>query len=688
MHHQRGLVRSACTARNAYNPLLALTSTLLATSNDIALKKLLLHHAPSYCADQNKLCPQRRAFTSSHYGKDSQQAAAKDDHGGEQGMRKGRPQRKGTFAGYEALMGSVGNATREQQDDTRTEGLQHSWISVESQKTSSKARVTGDGSRGHLTERSPHARPREFDTHERRSIMDPHRINVAEKDNEHTRAPWNGNRLEMALPHKESDTSEGDILFGAMHDWKAIMHRIGEQANAFAQKQSPLSPEEFEEMKSRLDYNGVPFFPEGSRLDHEIPFPWTVTSKDRAAMTGLEILNAEIKQFVSHMKPTQTEITARSNVRAQVLGFIDQHIGHEMQPSYFGSERTGLFSATSDLDFRVQPKKGDPTQPRRNHYELTWNNMKFLSSMMLRHRNWILVVLRNARFPIINAQHRQTGIDVQIVSSPSTKPQHDATEQYLKIIPNLRPLFFLVKNMFGMRGLVDVFNGGTGSYGLLMMLVASLTRRGAQQVDAEPGTQLLQFLDFYCEHDYTRNGIAVAPPNTMDTPKTTLFRKHGPDDIPRSAYIKHAYARKDPVRAGQWGIGQARPFQPYLPCIQDPANPHNDLGRKMNAIKHIVATLQQIRTDLRAGLKMAEKGQLGEGMSLLEPVVGRCHEVYSERRRRIEEYGLGILRRKEEHRSGLNRVAGKRTGQQNRAEQAGSRQQQKGSQPVEPAWAG
>lgn len=435
-------------------------------------------------------------------------------------------------------------------------------------------------------------------------------------------------------------------------------------------------------MKTKMGYQGFPISPDEPTLNSQMAFPWAVEPTAEASRSGMDILNEEIKLFAEYTQPSPAEMAARDAVKDEMTSFITAKTGRFMITDTFGSARTGLAIATSDLDFRMRLK------PRTRRGELSDDEFKLMwirrvSMAMSQHPDWIAVVLRNARFPIINAQHRETGIDIQIVSSPSTKAQHDATMNCLQSIPNLRNLYYVVKYLFSMRGLVDVFNGGTGSYGLLMMLVASLTRRGTSYTHADAGAQLLQFLDFYCEHDYVRNGIAIAPLTAVSKPETTLFRKHAGDSIPRRAYIRAAYERDDPVRAGQWSIGQRRPFQPYLPCIQDPANPLNDLGRKMNAIKHIVATLQQIRTDLRAKMAAADKGELAPETSLLSPtVMGRCHEVYFERRRRVEEFGLRVLRREK---GSVRRV----TESTAVSEQRQHRQREKErAQVVETAWAG
>jgi len=271
---------------------------------------------------------------------------------------------------------------------------------------------------------------------------------------------------------------------------------------------------------------------------------------------------------------------------------------------------------------------------------------------MSQSKDWSIVVNRPGRYPIINAQHRESGIDVQVVSAPSTHKQQEYTAKYLAEIPHLRPLFFVFRTMLAMRGLITVFYGGTGSYGLFMMLVASLKRRSSQPATKMTAAQqLLHFLDFYAFFPARRHGLSIEPTGK-------LFMKHdGADATPIHAYAAAAYRRDDPVRAGQWAIGQRRPLQPYLLCLQDPADPKNDLGRKTNAIKHVIATIKYVRHAVHRQMgqvraapassppseEQRPKSKSRKRISLLLALVGRCHEVYHDRRAKVEAYGRQVL---------------------------------------------
>jgi non-canonical poly(A) RNA polymerase PAPD5/7 len=260
--------------------------------------------------------------------------------------------------------------------------------------------------------------------------------------------------------------------------------------------------------------------------------------------------------------------------------------------------------------------------------------MKAIESAFSNHPDFFLVSLRNARYPIVNAQHKPTGIDIQIVGAPDTHAQREAMAHYLHSIPQLRSVYMVLKTALGIRGLVDVFNGGIGSYGLFMMLTASLQRPHSNP-PRTAAESLLRFLDFYSDLNMEKYGVSVAPPK--------LFKKHDVFTTATKSHIDAARRRGDNIRAAQWAIGQARVYQPYLFCLQDPADPLNDLGRKSNAIKHLQTTIRVFRNTLRKYLSdgfpyVPDPVPWLDG-SLLLPLVGRCHEIYHERRSKAEMQG-------------------------------------------------
>ncbi|KAK1816021.1 hypothetical protein LTR12_009618 [Friedmanniomyces endolithicus] len=424
---------------------------------------------------------------------------------------------------------------------------------------------------------------------------------------------------------------------------KYVMHAIGKWVNTLSTDSDTAfdwsDTEGVERMRIILDYPPRYIAPMDSPLKTQIPQPWALGRQAVRNMSSTDILDEEIQRFVAWAALKPAETAARQAVARQTQDFIKTHMGKSiprLRTELFGSEATGLSLASSDLDIRLDDP--DVLGPWSRRSRLMARRMRILVNRMERSADYVGVSMRWSKFPIITAKHRATGIDIQIVSAPSTTNQAAVVAEYLAELPHLRELFYVMRTTLGMRDLIDVFNGGVGSYGLFNMIVAAL-KRGERSCVLPPTAagQLLYVLDFWVNFPFETHGLSIEP-----TPK--LFKKHPLASIApgvRQGYIHAAARRGDDARAGQWAIGVVRPLQPYLLCLQDPADPTNDLGRKSNAIKNLQASCRFVLFGMRKMLGLAEAGERMRWLSdaVLDVAVGRCHEVLLERRRRVEEWG-------------------------------------------------
>ena len=199
---------------------------------------------------------------------------------------------------------------------------------------------------------------------------------------------------------------------------------------------------------------------------------------------------------------------------------MQNHV-REILPNYvlevFGSERTGLALATSDIDFRLfqQSQRADlthdkmpPTPPRR------LNAVGSLENLLYRlrsnpHKAYLMQTLRHARYPLISMRDRQSGLDVQIVLANDTSLSRELMLGYMEEYPYLRQLYYVVKTTFDVRGLSDVFRGGFGSYSLFMMIVASIRHNPHPRGDAAGG--LINFLQFWRNFDTDKQAVSIEP---------------------------------------------------------------------------------------------------------------------------------------------------------------------------------
>jgi non-canonical poly(A) RNA polymerase PAPD5/7 len=182
----------------------------------------------------------------------------------------------------------------------------------------------------------------------------------------------------------------------------------------------------------------------------------------------------------------------------------------------FGSERTGIALATSDIDFRLLSHEdvalssaGLPPPPQSRKHLLD-QLYKLYRKRLQRNKNYVLPMLRHARYPLISFQDRASGIDCQIVLSNDTSRSREYMQQYMQEYPYLRQVYTVVKTTFDVRGLSDVFRGGFGSYSIFMMLVASLKHHPNPRQDAAGA--LRNFFFFWGQFETSLEGISIDPP--------------------------------------------------------------------------------------------------------------------------------------------------------------------------------
>lgn len=388
-----------------------------------------------------------------------------------------------------------------------------------------------------------------------------------------------------------------------------------------------LTARQQQELIHFLDYVPKAVIARHSNTYPRMPIPWAASSKYKAAAKNpRRVLDLELRLFAKYMELSTMERVARQAVTEDIMAFIQENLDRTGTEA-FGSEKTGLATPLSDIDIRIW----NTHRPDKGGYRLR-KRMQVLCTALSKSEKFGLAFLRDGRYPIINCQHMASGISIQIVASQGAEPQQAAVTKYLELYPALRELYPTIRAFFEMRGFNDVFSGGIGSYGQFVMMLPTVTRDTPDRNDrASLADLFLRFLNFYDNLDSETTGIAPFP--------RTKFRKH--DRTPDlETFAQVALRRGDPVRAGRWAICARKKYEPHLLCIQDPATPDNDLGKRSSSAKHLLHTLRSLRRHLRTDLK---SGRYVEMESVLENFVGRCHEVYQPRRQQMEEYGVQVV---------------------------------------------
>lgn len=239
----------------------------------------------------------------------------------------------------------------------------------------------------------------------------------------------------------------------------------------------------------------------------------------------MDRLNREIEIFAKYARPGRSEAAARKalieQVRADVRTLFPNHT-----LEIFGSQRTGLALALSDIDLRMM-RHGDkdealpPTAEQRRDLLKDLHNLRRRVGRGKLAQNYAEPELRHARYPLLSLLDRATGVNIQIVLSNNTSKSREYIAHYMEEYPHIRQVYPVVKTIFEQRGLSDVFLGGFGSYSIFMMLVASLQNQLNQRQDAAGA--LINFLYYWAYFDTREHGVSIDPPEYFDKKKNPVF---------------------------------------------------------------------------------------------------------------------------------------------------------------------
>ncbi|KZF21734.1 hypothetical protein L228DRAFT_269189 [Xylona heveae TC161] len=351
---------------------------------------------------------------------------------------------------------------------------------------------------------------------------------------------------------------------------------------------------------------------------------------------GFARLDAEIEAFDSYMSLTNRERLAREELQRMVQSDVQTFVPNcVLNPS--GSSVTGLALPLSDLDFQLglpkEEDKGDDRGPSARRPEIVKRTMRRLQGLAAFMRNtgrYEDLAFHGFRIPIINGTHRATGLSIQITATDDSIASQEYVRNYLAEFPAARPLQILLKSALNMRGLSEVYQGGLGSYSLFMMVVAGLKLNPLPREHGYLAKQLLHFLQFWSELDCQNKGVSVDPPGIFEKrdAKQTLSKRE-----------KEA-AANDPIIRGQLRISCRSESQPFLLCLQDPANEFNDLGFRSYKFEAIQIIFQGILRDLRKSMDAFEQHATTSAreVSLLQKLVGGDYDDFEARRQRVSKY--------------------------------------------------
>ncbi|KAI8619148.1 hypothetical protein BC830DRAFT_1105532 [Chytriomyces sp. MP71] len=240
----------------------------------------------------------------------------------------------------------------------------------------------------------------------------------------------------------------------------------------------------------------------------EFPQPvWKDESRGMYSKDLMRMFNQEVQDYVHYIAPTVAEHSIR-HLTIERLRFIVNKLWPKAQMEVFGSFNTKLYLPTSDVDIVIM---GSFLKPPKCLFEL---------SVALRDHGLVstIEVISKAKVPIIKYVDALTNFPVDIsINMPGGMQAAQIVTQFLDE-PNgvgeaIRGLMYILKQFLLTRHLNEPFNGGCGSYALLILVSTFVKLHPAIQMGMlDPAENLgilfIEFLEHYGKHfNYSDLGI-------------------------------------------------------------------------------------------------------------------------------------------------------------------------------------
>ena len=300
-------------------------------------------------------------------------------------------------------------------------------------------------------------------------------------------------------------------------------------------------------------------------------------------------LHNEIVDFCSLMEPKESEIKVREALVAETSEIIMEAFSKEegCRVHVFGSQATGLFLPTSDIDLVVMLKHSDDNDEAKDDDESDWRNMKKSPLHRVadalkrawRERLSYLEVIEQTRVPLVKCTHRPSGVSIDICFNQETGVKAAALmTTFLKAMPPLRPLTFVLKYFTASRGLNEPYSGGVGSFLLQLLIVSFLQHRERDAINYRRpspynlGCLLLELCELYgMDLNYGTTGISV---------------RHDGFYFPKGAKDKREHF--------------FQPSRPFSLAVENPLDPTMDVGKPSFRIHLVQRTLESAFKLLRS----------------------------------------------------------------------------------------
>lgn len=374
-------------------------------------------------------------------------------------------------------------------------------------------------------------------------------------------------------------------------------------------------------------------------------FPW-LYHLDAPASNAKEQLQKEIAAFGIYMSTSSLEDAAAVQAQSDILAAI-QCVDEGVHVDVVGSRGTGLATALSDVDLNVLQDCAPGFPKGRSNDQDHIHLLATLSKGLRRNARNIRInmFIRDATVPVITGVHLASGLEFQIQSTADCFVSTQYVKDWLIEFPTLRALLLVIKQLLKMRNLCNGASGGLTTYPLLGMIVVALKFSEGQVARDDVAGQLLFFLDMFCEIDFYTTAISSRPLKYVKK-----IDKNQPRSMLEEEDELHGDGEGGRKRTNfrPW-IPHVIPSRPFLMSVQDPANPHNDLGRGVFLIKNIQATLIELRHDLHTAmadwdlLQQVPQTTSDIDTPLLASMIGGDYTLYQDERRALEKTASASL---------------------------------------------
>jgi non-canonical poly(A) RNA polymerase PAPD5/7 len=250
-------------------------------------------------------------------------------------------------------------------------------------------------------------------------------------------------------------------------------------------------------------------------------------TKPVCILTLIDVANHSIRQrlgnellaFQQYMSLSTKEAENRQQSIRKVIQLLEEH-GYSAE--LFGSHATGLALAPNDIDIRVHHPDFDshflaPTTQSRGEIIQRLQALRFVFEKEGFER------IQNvwSYFPLLDMVDSETRTTIQVVANNINHTAKSTVMQNALKNPNLLPIYAAVRTLLDIRCLMDVYQGGIGSYPLVTLISVYLEMRGTQQSDEESLAQdFLGFLDFASSKTLSEFAVGSQPVALYPKPKS------------------------------------------------------------------------------------------------------------------------------------------------------------------------